>query len=498
MIANSHKRLTYPPIVPLRRANSAGGDVHPASRSMLDFTQHTKHDYEVSWHHRVLCSYLDRFVAGEIPRLMVFMPPRHGKSELVSRRLPAYVLGRNPDVSIIASSYSADLASRMNRDVQRIIDTPQYGTIFPDTQLNGKNIRTMARGSYLRNSDIFEVVGHSGVYRSAGVGGGITGMGCHYGIIDDPIKNREEADSQTYRDALWEWYTSTFYTRLEKNGALLITLTRWHEDDLAGRLLELARNDSRADQWTVVRFPAVAEPQDRDAQDDRPDGAPLWPEKYSAEQLEQIRATIGSRQWDGLYQQRPRPADGALFKRQWFTIVDRAPDGLRWKRYWDLAASTKTSADYTASAAVAFHDSTIYIRDMVRGRWEWPDAKKIIMSTMLGEPGTLHGIEEALHGLAAVQELRRERALASITLRGIRVDKDKTSRALPWAARAEAGKVVLVRGDWIPAFLDEVCAFPFGAHDDQVDTVSGGTSLLGESAPIVAGIGTTQRSAWNR
>lgn len=498
MIANAHKRIDYSPLRPARRRATSVGDVHPAATSLLAFAQHTKPDYQVGWHHRVLCSYLDRFVSGEIPRLMVFMPPRHGKSELVSRRLPAYLLGRDPETSIIASSYSADLASRMNRDVQRIIDTPGYGSLFPATQLFGKNVRAVAGGSYLRNSDIFEIVGHSGVYRSAGVGGGITGMGCHYGIIDDPIKNREEADSQTYRDALWEWYTSTFYTRLEKNGALLITLTRWHEDDLAGRLLELARSDRRADQWTVVRFPAVAEPQDRDSADERDDGAPLWPEKYSAEQLEQIRATIGSRQWDGLYQQRPRPADGALFKRQWFTIVDHAPEGLRWKRYWDLAASTKTSADYTASAAIAFKDGVIYIRDMVRGRWEWPDAKKIITTTMLNEPGAVHAIEEALHGLAAVQELRRDQALARITLRGIRVDKDKTSRALPWAARAEAGKVVLVRGDWIPAFLDEVCAFPFGAHDDQVDTVSGGVALLGDASPIVAPMGTTQRSGWNR
>lgn len=168
---------------------------------------------------------------------------------------------------------------------------------------------------------------------------------------------------------------------------------------------------------------------------------------------------------------------GSLFQRQWFGLVDKAPEGLHWVRYWDLAASTKTTADYTASAEVAISaDGTLYIRDMVRGRWEWPDAKRVMMATM--HSGSTHGIEEAMHGLAALQELRRDPTLADVTIRGIRVDKDKVSRALPWAARAEAGKVKLVRGSWTAAFLDEVCAFPQGEHDDQVDTVSGGVQMV--------------------
>lgn len=170
---------------------------------------------------------------------------------------------------------------------------------------------------------------------------------------------------------------------------------------------------------------------------------------------------------------------GAMFQRDWFSTVDNAPEGLKWARYWDLAASTKTTADYTASAEVAMaDDGTLYIRNMVRGRWEWPDAKKVMIETMKAGNGTRHGIEEAMHGLAAVQELRRDPTLANVALRGIRVDKDKVSRALPWAARAEAKKVKLVRGEWNQAFLDEVCAFPQGSHDDQVDTVSGGVQMV--------------------
>jgi predicted phage terminase large subunit-like protein len=172
---------------------------------------------------------------------------------------------------------------------------------------------------------------------------------------------------------------------------------------------------------------------------------------------------------------------GALFRREWFRIVDAPPPGLRWQRYWDLATSTKTSADYTASAACALgDDGTLYIRDMVRGKWEWPDARRVIVQTMLSEPETLHAIEEAMHGLAAIQELRRDPQVLGITLRGVRVDKDKLTRALPWAARAEGGKVALVRGAWVGAFLDEVVMFDGGnqGHDDQVDTVSGALPLL--------------------
>lgn len=172
--------------------------------------------------------------------------------------------------------------------------------------------------------------------------------------------------------------------------------------------------------------------------------------------------------------------EGTLFKRQWFEIVEHAPEGLRWCRYWDLAASVKTSADYSASARVALCEETgnIYIADLIRMRQEWPDVRKTIISTALAETGIEVGVESAVHGLAAFQELQREPQLTSTALTSIRVDKDKVSRALPIAARAESGKVRLVRGEWIPAFLDEATAFPHGKHDDQIDAVSGGFHML--------------------
>lgn len=199
-----------------------------ARRGVLSFTQYTKPDYETNWHHEVLCDHLDKFVSGEIRRLMVFMPQRQGKSELVSRRLPAYVFGRFPRASVMGCSYAADLSSRMNRDVQRIIDSPEYLKVFPGTRLYGKSVRSTSEGSYLRNSDIFEIVDYLGVYRSAGVGGGITGMGFDYGIIDDPVKDPKDAESEVVRESLWEWYTGAFWTRQAPNARILLTMTRWH------------------------------------------------------------------------------------------------------------------------------------------------------------------------------------------------------------------------------------------------------------------------------
>lgn len=173
---------------------------------------------------------------------------------------------------------------------------------------------------------------------------------------------------------------------------------------------------------------------------------------------------------------------GQLFRRQWFSTVQKAPDGLQWYRYWDLAASTKTSADYTASVRVAFDtDGTLYIDAGYHVKAEWPDVRKLIIETAQKEPSVQIGIEEALHGLAAVQDLRREPLLQGYTLRGIRVDKDKQSRAMPWAALAEDAKVKLVAGAWVKEFLDEVVSFPSAKHDDYVDAASGAVAMAKKS-----------------
>ena len=287
-----------------------------ARSCLAAFVRYTMPGYRMGWVHEEICSELDAFladvVAGRSPRLMLTMPPRHGKSELASRRFPAYALGRYPDLSVISTSYAADLSSRMNRDVQRVIDSPEYRELFPGTALYGKNIRTVGNGSYIRNSDIFEVVGHAGCYRSAGVGGGITGMGGHIVIVDDPFKDRASADSPTIRQNVWDWYTSTLYTRLAPGGGVLIINTRWHMADLSGRLLEAAAR-GEGDHWRVVDFPAIATADEPH----RKAGEALHPERYPLSQLLAIKKALGTRDWEALYQQRPTPDGGAIFKSEW-------------------------------------------------------------------------------------------------------------------------------------------------------------------------------------
>lgn len=288
-----------------------------ARQNLIAFTQYTMPDYMAGWYHHLISDTLLEMIHGNLRRLIISLPPRHGKSELISRRLPAYLLGINPDLSIIASSYSADLASRNNRDVQRIIESERYKRVFPNTRLNDSNSRTVA-GSWLRNSDLFEVVGHRGVYRSAGVGGGITGMGGQWLIVDDPVKNREEADSATYRQVTWDWYTSTFSTRQEADARILIVMTRWHSEDLAGKLIELADSDPKADQWKVIRLPAICNENNKDPCDPRLAGESLWPEKFDLDSLLRMKASIGEYQWSALYQQSPRSGGGTEWPDEYF------------------------------------------------------------------------------------------------------------------------------------------------------------------------------------
>lgn len=286
-----------------------------ARRRLLDFTTFVSPWYEPFWHHALLASYLDRFARREIRRLMIFMPPRHGKSELVSRHLPAYLLGRSPDAEIIACSHAASLAGAMNRDVQRIVDSNAYREVFPGLRLPAG---AGTDRSWQRNSDTFELVGRRGSYRSAGVGGGIVGHGFDYGIIDDPFKDRQEADSPVVRQSVWEWYASTFYTRRSPDACICLMHQRWNEDDLAGRLLALAAADPAADQWTVLALPALATlDHDGPLATPRLAGAPLWPERFGDDELARTRAA-SEYEWAALYQQEPAPQGSAEWPAEHF------------------------------------------------------------------------------------------------------------------------------------------------------------------------------------
>lgn len=233
-----------------------------ARRSLMAFTKFTWKDYICNWHHAVVASALDQVLEGQCRRLMIFMPPQNGKSELVSRRFPAYAFGRKPDLRIIACSYNMGLAQDMSRDVQKVMSTNDYRYLFPNTRLaEARFEHDPATGrrthSEKRTQGQFDIVGKKGVYNAAGIDGTITGKTADIGIIDDPVKNRAEAESEVYRNSVWEAYKTAFTTRqFGSDGAIILCQTRWHEDDLAGRLLRLAKENPEADQWEVISLPA--------------------------------------------------------------------------------------------------------------------------------------------------------------------------------------------------------------------------------------------------
>jgi len=441
-----------------------------ARRHLLDFTLYTKPDYQVNWHHKLLCEYLDRFARGECPRLMVFMPPRHGKSELGSRRLPAFILGKNPNAQVIACSYSADLASRMNRDVQRVVDTNEFRDIFPGTTLNSKNVKTDAKGSYVRNSEMFEVVGKKGSYRAAGVGGGITGMGADYAIIDDPIKNMEDANSQRIRDSIADWYDSTLYTRLEGTGNVLVILTRWHEDDLAGRLLEKAKKSRQADQWEILEMPAIREDM-TNSLDPRPIGEPLWPDKFNENRMTQIKASVGSKIWSSLYQQQPTPGEGAIFLKQWFKRYVRLPEGRPILKLisCDLTFKDTKTADFVVFSVYARYGADVYLIDKVKKRMDFTTTLREFKSIVAKHSdATIKLVEEKANGAALISVLSKQ--IPGIV--PVIPKESKTARAHAVTPYYESGNVYYPDDsicDWIGDHITEMTAFPFGRNDDSVD-----------------------------
>ena len=437
-----------------------------ARRRLLRFTEYTFPGYVVAPHNVVLAQKLELVERGRIKRLIITMPPRHGKTELAVVRFIPWYLGRHPSRPVIFASYAAALAQAKSRECRDVVESQAFSAVFGELSCVDQTV-DVDEGR--RRIEAWGIEGHRGGMLATGVGGGITGYGAKLLVIDDPHKNRVEANSASMREMIWGWYGSTARTRLEPGGAVVVIQTRWHVDDLAGKLLAHAASDPRADQWEVLHMPAI-----------NAEGEALWPERYSLAELEKIRATIGSWEFEALYQGRPRPLEGALFQQSWFRVVLEVPAGLEWVRYWDLAATVKRSSDLTAGAKVALSGAgTLYVADVVAGRWEWPDVRKVITETGVSDgPAVQIGVEQAMLQVGMIQELRREPRLAAHTIRGVRSVGDKVVRANAWSARAEAGKVALLRGAWNGLFVQEACNFPVGRHDDRVDAVSGAVAML--------------------
>lgn len=436
-----------------------------ARRSLVDFTKYTLPGYDPARHHYRIAEHLEAVERGEIDRLMVFMPPRHGKSELASRRFPAWLLGRDPGHQIIASSYNSDLATDFGREVREIVNSPEYGEVFPDVTLKGDD---KAANRWKTN--------HRGAYYAVGVGTAATGRGAKTFLIDDPFKDREEADSELRRERVWNWYRSTAYTRLAPAGRVVLVNTRWHDDDLSGRLLEAM--DDGADQWEILSLPAI---------DDV--GKALWPGWYPIERLRAIEKTIGPREWSALYQQKPQPDDGTYFKREWFNRYEPAdlPQILNKYATSDYAV-TDGGGDWTVHRVWGVDaDGDIWLLDGWRGQTsadQWIEAKldlavKHKPYAWFGEAGVIAKAVEPM-----LTRRMRERNVY-FRMEWVSSINDKAARARGFQARAAMGKVWLPEGYEGDAILDEYLRFPAGKHDDEVDVAGLIGRCLDDAHPAI-------------
>lgn len=414
------------------------------------------------WQHlKYIRKQLDRITNGEINRLMLFVPPRHGKSEMTTVRYAAWRLENDPSLRIIVGAYNQTLANKFSRKIRKIAIR--------------RNVPIDKQRTAVEDWETTE----DGGVRAVGVGAGITGMGGRLVIIDDPVKNREEANSLTYREKVWNWYTDDLYTRLEPGAKMILIMTRWHEDDLAGRIL--ASED--ADSWEVVSLPAIAEANDPLG---REVGAALCPERYNIEELDKIRVAIGGRAFASLYQQQPVEQEGGMFKRSNFKFVNAAqlPRMVSVARWWDKAA-TGGSGDYSSGVKIGRGaDELYYVLDVKRGQWSTNERDKIMQQTAVQDGADVLIYEEEEPGSSGKDVTAyHARMLAGYAFRGVRSTGSKMTRAEPFAAQMEAGNVYLVRGSWNNAYIDELCMFPAGKNDDQVDASSGAFGAIAAALP---------------
>lgn len=432
-----------------------------ARKSLLSFTGYTMPGFQAGEHHHKIADALERVERGECKRLMIFAPPRHTKSELASRRFPSWFLGRNPDKQIIATTYGHDLASDFGRDVRGIVDSDEYSKLF-DTKLRSDS---KSANRWHTNED--------GVYIATGVGGAITGRGAHLALIDDPFKNRDDADSELMRDKVWKWYTSTFYTRLMPGGSVIVILTRWHEDDLAGRLLEDAKNGG--DQWEVVSLKAIEN-------EGTSEEEALWPEWYGLDYLKQTKHVIGDRDWSALYQQNPVPDDGIYFTQDKFRWYDKLPNDLTFYGSSDFAV-TDGGGDFTEQGVFGVSpNDDIYIADWWSGQTQSDVWIEVLLDLVqkwdarmwAGETGPIRRAVEPFLEL----RMRQRRAFTTIDWLPT-VANNKEAGARTFQALVNSGIVYLPKGQqWAIDLVNQLVRFPVGKFDDKVDVCTGFARMI--------------------
>lgn len=417
---------------------------------LLPYVREHDATYQTPWHVELIASKLEAVERGDIKRLMLFLPPRHGKSELASRYFPAWYLGRNPKRQVITACYAQGLADDFGRRVRNIMASPEHLGVFPGSSLS-KDSQAAERFS----------TAAGGTYFAVGRGGPITGRGATLAIVDDPLKDREEADSETIREKLKSWYAEVLYTRLAPGAAVIVIQTRWHQDDLAGWL----QAEHKAQGWDIVSLPALAEKDEPH----RREGDALWPERYSRDVLLATKAQMQSA-FASLYQQRPSAQEGAIFKRQWWGRYDAPPPFTRVVMSLDTAFKGGDENDYSVCTTWGETATGYYLLHVWRGRVEFPALLAMVLTLADQWKPNVVLVEDKASGQSLVQVLRDQTRLP---VHPVRVTADKVSRANAVTPTLEAGKVLLpVAAGWLDDYLDELSQFPNAAHDDQTDATT--------------------------
>lgn len=425
-----------------------------ANRSYKEYLTLVHNDtYKHLPHTEYIADTLQKIADGEQKYVIVELPPRHGKSMTITETFPSYFIGKNPNKRVIATAYSEGLARKFGRLNRNKLQ--EFG-------VNLFNVSTANDNSTATN---WSLDSNNGGMVATGIGGSITGEGADLLIIDDPIKNNEDAQSQTIRNKIWAEWETTLSTRLHKGASVIVVMTRWHEDDIVGRLLEHSPYN-----WERIRMPAIAE--DEDDLLSREIGEPLAQELgYDNEWAEFKKQEVGSRVWNSLYQQRPSASEGNIFKREWWQFYNRLP-----KMYdkmiisWDLTFKDADTSDYVVGQVWVKHKADRYLVDVVRDKMDFPDTLQAVKNLAKKYPRVREIlIEDKANGPAVISSIQRE-------IKGvipIKPKESKIARAQAVTPEIESGNVFLPEGkDFTYDLIEECASFPNGAHDDQVDALS--------------------------
>lgn len=431
--------------------------------------------YKYGRHTLALLDQLDsatkRLERGESTHLVVNVAPRHGKSDAVSRRWPVWHLCRNPDHEFMMISHGDDLATTLSADARTCFREASWMwdlTMSEDTRAKKR----------------WKINGHDGSFYAAGIGGDITGRGGHVIVVDDYLKDRESAESMHIREKLWETFTHVVLTRTPPAHAVVIVATRWHEDDIVGRIQ--VRNDPEHEkydpdfpEYRIIKFPAQDE---RYRADGAGDGSEwLFPERWSAQDYKSMRAAVAEYGWNSEYQQDPRPRRGNMLRmdrvkhwvdpEEWPSLVA----GVRFSRGWDLASTkkerSKSDPDYSVGTKAGYKDGRLYIDDVVRGQWSGMQREERIRVCAEDDGPLVTVIVEVVGGYKDAFERVQAIVGGVVPVKDFKPATDKVARAACLEAVFEIGNVYVKKADWNAAWRDELGAFPSGRHDDQVDSL---------------------------